>query len=56
MDGVLFKKSYNKIKWSFLQQALRMKGFPPQWCQWVARFIQGGSICIKVKDDIGHYF
>jgi hypothetical protein len=36
MDGVLFKidfeKAYEKVKWSFLQQALRMKGFPPLWC------------------------
>jgi hypothetical protein len=60
MDGVLFKidfeKAYDKVKWSFLQQALRMKGFPPKWCNWIARFIQGGSVGIKVNDDIGHYF
>jgi hypothetical protein len=34
MDGVLFKidfeKAYDKVKWSFPQQALRMKGFPPK--------------------------
>jgi hypothetical protein len=60
MDGVLFKidfeKAYDKVKWSFLQQALRMKGFPPQWCEWIARFVQGGSVGIRVNDDIGHYF
>jgi hypothetical protein len=28
-----FKKAYVKVKWSFLQQALRTKGFPPQWCE-----------------------
>jgi hypothetical protein len=60
MDGVIFKidfeKAYDKVKWSFLQQALRMKGFPPKWCEWVARFVQGGSVGIKVNDDIGHYF
>jgi hypothetical protein len=36
MYGVLFKinfeKAYDKVKWDFLQQALRMKGFPPDWC------------------------
>jgi hypothetical protein len=60
MDGVLFKsdfeKSYDKVKWDFLQQALRMKGFPPEWCNWIARFVQGGSVEICVNDDIGHYF
>ena len=34
LDGVLFKidfeKAYDKVKWSFLQQVLRMKGFAPQ--------------------------
>jgi hypothetical protein len=33
-----------------------MKGFPPQWCEWIARFVQGGSVGIKVNDDIRHYF
>jgi hypothetical protein len=60
LDGVLFKidfeKAYDKIKWSFLQQVLRMKGFPVKWCDWVTNFIQGGSVGIKVNDDIGHYF
>jgi hypothetical protein len=60
MDRVIFKidfeKAYDKVKWSFLQQALRVKGFPPKWCQWVATFVQGGSVGIQVNDDIGHYF
>ena len=34
LDGVVFKidfeKSYDKVKWSFLQQPLRMKGFSPK--------------------------
>ena len=33
-----------------------MKGFSPLWCQWIARFVQGGSVGVKVNDDIGHYF
>ena len=35
MDGVLFKidfeNAYDKVKWSFLQLVLRMKGFSPKW-------------------------
>jgi hypothetical protein len=60
LDGVLFKidfeKAYDKVNWDFLQQVLRMKGFEPMWCEWVARFVQGGSVGIRVNDDIGHYF
>jgi hypothetical protein len=33
-----------------------MKGFSPKWCKWVENFITGGSVAIKVNDDIDHYF
>jgi hypothetical protein len=60
MDGVLFKidfeKAYDKVKWSFLQQTLRMKGFDPKWCDLITNFVEGGSVGVKVNDDIGHYF
>ena len=45
LDGVLFKidfeKAYDEVNWAFLQQALRMKGFDPKWCEWVSRFFRG---------------
>ena len=60
LDGVVFKvdseKAYDKIKWPFLQQALRMKGFDPAWRNQIDSFTQKGSVEIKVNDDIGHYF
>jgi hypothetical protein len=60
MDGVIFKidfeKAYDKVKWPFLQQVMRMKGFDPKWCQLIEQFVKGGSVGIKVNDDIGHYF
>ena len=60
MDGVLFKidfeKAYDKDNWSFLQQVLQMKGFNQKWCDWIAKYVQGGSVGIRVNDDIGHYF
>jgi hypothetical protein len=35
-NGVIFKidfeKAYDKVKWNFLQQTLRMKGVDPKWC------------------------
>jgi len=27
-----FEKAYNKVRWDFMQQVLRMKGFYPTWC------------------------
>jgi hypothetical protein len=36
-DGVVFifgfEKAYGKVKWHFLQQVLRMKGFHPKWSE-----------------------
>jgi hypothetical protein len=60
LDGVLlkidFEKVYDKVKWQFLQQTLRMKGFDPKWCKWIHDFVSRGSVGVRVNDDIGHYF
>jgi hypothetical protein len=60
LDGVLFKidfkKAYDKVKWPFLQQVLKMKGFDPKWCDFIKQFVQGCSVGIRVNDDIGHNF
>jgi hypothetical protein len=60
LDGVLFKinfeKAYDRVNWSFLQQALRMKGFNPKWCEWIQNYIVKGSVGIRLNNDIGHYF
>jgi len=38
-DGLIFiidfEKAYDRVKWSFLQQTLRMKGFSQKWCSWI---------------------
>ena len=60
LDGVIFKvdfeKAYDKVKWPFLQQALRTKGFNVSWRTQVYSFIRKGSVGIKVNDAIGHFF
>lgn len=33
-----------------------MKDFSDKWRAWDNNFISGGSVAIKVNDDIGHYF
>lgn len=59
-SGVIFKidfeKAYDKVKWSFIQQTLRMKGFSNTWCEWIDFIMTGGHVGIKVNDQIGPYF
>jgi hypothetical protein len=45
-----FEKTYEKIKWLFVQQILRMKGFSPMWCKWVASFMKGDYVGTKIND------
>jgi hypothetical protein len=60
LNGVLlkldFEKAYDKVKWSFLWQTLRIKGFDPKWCEWIKNFVEKGSVCIHVNNDICNYF
>jgi hypothetical protein len=43
LDGVIFKidfeKAYDKVKWHFLQQVLRMNGFDPIWCERIKHYV-----------------
>jgi hypothetical protein len=58
LNGVIleieFEKAYDKVKWSFLQQTLRIKGFSDEWRDLIHNFIFGGSVAIKV--NVGRYF
>jgi hypothetical protein len=60
MNGILlkvdFEKAYDKVNWSFLEQALRIKGFDPKWCRWIQQIVSRGSVVVRVNDSIGHYF
>jgi hypothetical protein len=33
-----------------------MKGFDPKWCDWIKKFVEKGSVGIRVNNDIGHHF
>jgi hypothetical protein len=59
-SGVLlkldFEKAYDKINWIFVQQTRRMKGFSSTWRKWVASFMEGGHVGIKVNDQVGRNF
>jgi hypothetical protein len=59
LNGVVlkldFEKAYDKVKWSFLHQTLRMIGFSAEWHFLINSFVSGGSVAIKVN-DVGKYF
>lgn len=61
LNGVVlkidFENAYDKVKWPFLQQTLRMKGFFAEWRPMIHSFVAWGSIAIKINDDnLEHYF
>src|SRR3954468_1522562 len=35
---------------------LKMKGFSNEWRDLINCFVSGGSVAIKVNDDVGNYF
>jgi hypothetical protein len=51
-----FEKAYDKLNWNFIQHTLRMKGFLPIWCKYVASFMEGGLVNVKVNDLVGQNF
>jgi hypothetical protein len=51
-----FEKAYDKVKWSFLQQTFRMKGFSDEWRAFIHSFVSEGNVTIKINDDTCHYF
>jgi hypothetical protein len=59
-NGIIFKidfeKAYDKVKWDFLTQTLRLKGFSTKWVEWIKSFISGGSVAININDEIGPFF
>jgi hypothetical protein len=60
INGVIlkldFEKTYNKVKWSFVQQTLRMKGFSDEWCALINSSVSRDSVVIKVNDYVSTYF
>lgn len=51
-----FEKAYDKIKWTFLEEVMIMKGFPDIWISWVIKSVRGGRVCINVNGSRGEYF
>jgi transcription antitermination factor NusG len=48
-----FEKSYDKVKWSFLLEALERKRFHGKWIQWMKKAVGGGRVGINLNGEPG---
>ena len=51
-----FKKAYDKVDWVFLLNSVRQRGFDEKWCEWIKQVISGGTVSVKLNNQIGPYF
>lgn len=51
-----FEKAYDRVRWDFLKEVLRGKGFPNQWIRWVMQTIEGGKVCVNINGQRSPYF
>jgi hypothetical protein len=46
------EKSYDRVRWTFLEQVMIEKGFPKEWISWV----KGEKVCVNVNGERSPYF
>lgn len=51
-----FEKAYDKVDWTFLLDSLKYRGFCDKWCNWIGCVVKGGTISVKLNDQLGPYF
>jgi hypothetical protein len=51
-----FEKAYDKVRWDFLEQVMKGKGFPLVWTNWVMQTVRGGKVCVNANGERGGYF
>ena len=51
-----FKKAYDKVCWEFLFKCLKIRGFCETRCFWIRQVVSGGTVSVKLNDQIGPYF
>jgi hypothetical protein len=51
-----YKKAYDRVSWSFLEEMLSTRGFGKKWINWMMALVKGGSICIRINDVNSPFF
>jgi hypothetical protein len=44
-----FEKAYDRVRWNFLEQVMRGRGFPETWFSWVMKIVKDGKVCVNVN-------
>lgn len=59
-QGMIFKidfeKTYDRVRWDFVEEVIKGKNFPPLWIEWIMQTVKGGQVCINVNGTRGPYF
>lgn len=51
-----FEKAYDSVKWGFVEEVLRRKGFGDQIVTWIINTICGCKVSITINGEEGPYF
>jgi hypothetical protein len=51
-----YERAYDRVDWHFLKEMLISRCFGPKWIRWIMCLVEGGSISIRVNDEISPYF
>lgn len=51
-----FEKAYDKVNCDFLLDCLKYRGFGGKWCGWINQVVKGGTVSVKLNNQLGPYF
>jgi hypothetical protein len=51
-----FEKAYDKVNWEYLLECHKIRGFNEKWCCWVKQSLVGGTVSVKLNNEMGPYF
>jgi hypothetical protein len=51
-----FEKAYDSIKWEFVEDVLKRKGFGQRLTNWIMNTVREGRVCININGENGPYF
>jgi hypothetical protein len=50
-----FEKAYDKVNWTLLFTCLKARGFCDMWCGWIRQVVVGGTMSVKLNNQVGPY-